>query len=206
MANCSADCSKGSTFNLSTLAELNRPGFMNNFWKKPTGSLLCALCVWYLQPAPFFANKAATASVPGTNVSSVTTAAKKTKPDQPKQPSGRRHVANHVTVAQRVDKYGRCGLHNNNVGRRCIIDERTASRATIPPPLHAVLKSSSVLSYGNQVHTLLGYCTSLIHNCSWMAIKIKERKIFQKICHALRFPKKDCTCTTTKRKGFWALA
>ena len=42
----------------------------------------------------------------------VTTAAKKTEPDQPKQPGERTQVVKHVTVAQRVDKYGPSGLYN----------------------------------------------------------------------------------------------
>ena len=62
---------------------------------------------------PFFARKTATSSVSGTNESNVTTAAKKTKPDQPKQPGERKHVAKHVMVAQRVDMYGKCGLYDH---------------------------------------------------------------------------------------------
>ena len=41
--------------------------FQEQHAEKPTGSLLCTLCVRYLQPAPFFAKKTATSSVPGTN-------------------------------------------------------------------------------------------------------------------------------------------
>ena len=76
---------------------------------------------WVHQPALFFANKTATSLVPGTNtgtnkgsVSSVSSAAKKTKPDQPKKPGEKQHVAKHVTVDQRVEKYGKYGLYNNN--------------------------------------------------------------------------------------------
>ena len=51
----------------------------------------------------------------------MTTFVKETKPDQPKQPSDRKRVAKHVTVDQRVHKYGRYGLYNNNglFGKSC---------------------------------------------------------------------------------------
>ena len=41
-------------------------------------------------------------------------AAEKTRPGQPKEPRDRKHVVKHVTVDQRVDKYGKYGLYDNN--------------------------------------------------------------------------------------------
>ena len=54
-----------------------------------------------------------TSSVPGTNEGGASSAAKKTKPNQPKQPGKKKHVAKHMTVDQRVEKFGKYGLYNN---------------------------------------------------------------------------------------------
>ena len=91
-----------------TLAQLNKPGLGNNIRTLQLGLpvLLCSL--------PFFANKTAT-SVPGTTGSNVTTHAKKTKSDQPKQPSDGKHVAKHVTIDQCVDKYGKYAVQQQRV-------------------------------------------------------------------------------------------
>ena len=122
MTQCSVCGSKGSTLtSTDDLDATQQAQFQEQHAENPTGSLLCTLCVRYLQPAPFFAKKTATLSVPGNNagtnegsVSSVLSAAKNTKPDQPKKPGEKKHVAKHVTVDQRVEKYGKYGLYNNN--------------------------------------------------------------------------------------------
>ena len=108
---------------------------------------MCTLCVRYLQQTPFFAKKTATSSVPGTNAGtnegsiwSVSGAAKRTKRDQPRKPSEMKHVAKHVTVDQRVEKYGKYGLyHNNNLlmckcyGKKVDHQQEEASGATSQP-------------------------------------------------------------------------
>ena len=115
MTQCSVCGSKGSLLtSTDDLDTTQQARFQEQHAEKPTGSLLCTLCVRYLQPTPFFAKKTATSSVPDANtgankgiVSSVSGAAKKTKPDQPKKPGEKKHVAKHVTVDQRVEKYGK---------------------------------------------------------------------------------------------------
>ena len=122
MTQCSVCGSKGSILtSTDDLDATQQSRFQEQHAEKPIGSLLCTLCVRYLQLAPFFAKKTATLPVPGTNegtnegsVSSVSIAAKKTKRDQPKKPGEKKHVAKHMTVDQRVEKYGKYGLYNNN--------------------------------------------------------------------------------------------
>ena len=151
MTQCSVCGSKGSTL-ISTdeLDATQQARFQEQHAEKPTGFLLCTLCVRYLQPAPFFAKKTATSSEPGTNVgtnegsvSSVSSAAKKTKPDQPKTPGEKKHVAKHVTVDQRVEKYGKYGLCNNNnllmckcCGKKVDHQREDSIRSHITTPLH----------------------------------------------------------------------
>ena len=44
----------------------------------------------------------------------MTTPAKETRPDQPRQLGDRKHVAKHVAGERRVDKYCKFRLYNNN--------------------------------------------------------------------------------------------
>ena len=151
MTHCSVCGSKGSTLtSTDDLDATQQARFQEQHAEKPTGSLFCALCVRYFQPAPFFARKKATSSGPsantGTNegiVSSVSTAAKKTKLDQPKKPCEKKHVAKHVTVHQRVEKYGKYGLYNDNnllmckcCGKKVDHQREDNIRSHITTPLH----------------------------------------------------------------------
>ena len=69
----------------------------------------------------------------------MTPPAKKTKPNQPKQASDRKHVVKHVTGDHCVDTYGKYLLYNNNgcfanvVGRRWVITGKTPFVASLPP-------------------------------------------------------------------------
>ena len=111
MTQCSVCGSKGSTLtSTDDLDATQQARFQEQNAEKPTGFLLCTLCV----PAPFCAKKTAASSVPGTNVgtnegsvSSVSSAAKK----KPKKPVEKKHVAKRVTVDQRVEEYGKYGLY-----------------------------------------------------------------------------------------------
>ena len=70
-------------------------------------------------------------------------AAKKTKPDQPKQPSTKKHVAKDGTSDQNVEKNGKYGLYNiNNLlmckccGKRVDHQREDNIRSHITTPLH----------------------------------------------------------------------
>ena len=131
--------SEGSTLTSMTLAHLNRPGLSNNVrseQQRSRVSVVVIVCAVLSSGAVlfFFVKQPGNSSVPGTNGYNVMTPAKKTKPDQHRQPSGRRHVAKHVTVDQRVDKCGKCGgCFANVVGRRRIVNRTAASGASSPP-------------------------------------------------------------------------
>ena len=120
MEKCSVCGSKGSTLtSTNDLDATQQARFEEQHPDVATGPVLCSMCVWYLQPALCFAKKTATSSVSGTNESNVTTPAKKTRPDQPKQPDDRKHIAKHVTVNQHAEKYAKYGLYSNNVLLLC---------------------------------------------------------------------------------------
>ena len=116
--------------------------------------IVCAV----LSISTVFCKEESTLSVPGTNESNVTTAAKKTNLISPSSPVGSTCCQVwHVWAVQQQR------------GKKVDYQQEDSIRSLITTPLHVLLGRYSVLSYDNQVHTPLGFCTSLIHNCSWMA-------------------------------------
>ena len=118
--------------------------------RKSQQGLCCVHCVCGTFNQHQRTKKTATSSVPGTNegtnegsVLSVSSAAKKTKPDQPKKPGEKKHVAKHVTVDQRVETCGKYGLYNNNnllmckcCGKKVDHHREDSIQSHITSPLH----------------------------------------------------------------------
>ena len=135
MEECSVCGTKGSTLtSMNDLDATQQAWFEEQHPQVAPRSLLCSLCVRYLQLAPFFTKKTPNSSVRWINASNVTNPVKKIKSKEPTEPGVTKHVAKTVTVDQHVYKYGKYGLFNNNgcrfatvVGRRWIINQKTAS-------------------------------------------------------------------------------
>ena len=161
-----------------TLTQLNRPGFRNNIQKSQQG-LCCVHCArGTFNQHRLFAKKTATSSAPGTNESNVTTAA----------------WAWTLNVWSVVSCSANCSAptlfavsvgHNFDAVVQGFVFEPKIHRAT---SLRQVIKICTagfesgcfIWQSRIQAHTPLGYCTFLIHNCSWMAQRPRSEMFFEK--------------------------